>query len=296
MSPDMRPDGADRWLWQVDTIVWRIMANDPSDHRDVAHPADDAEHDSIAQFAFTLGLLLQVVVDDDEIDDMPYVMWSVEVPSKLHDRAHIRAVPAALADLGAHLIERYRPFENWAVQIDEDQTAQVLLQQTLRNEYDDLIHAIEVALLPLRTTEAARIGALVRSIGADPPTMIGTYSLYVARDDLNDGHWLIVHAGIADATAVAGDNNAARAARRYHLRADTPVLVLPRPSQPLFYAHISRGPHHGGINAILEEPPDRDVDLAADFRWVSHSPKQLANAVLAAAPAWLPQHTSPDPE
>ena len=293
MSPDMRPDRPDKWLTRVDTLVWRITADDPTGHRHIAHPTDDDERDSIAQFAFTLGLLLQVVVDDDEVDDMPYVMWSVEVPSRLHNRAHIRAVPAALGEFAAHLVERYQPFANWSVHIDEDQTSQLLYEQVVRDEYDDLIHAIEVALLPLRTDEAARVDALVRVLGADHPVMIGTYTLYVARDG---DRWLVVRAGIADATAVAGDDDVARFARRYGLRADSPVLVLPRPTEPLFYVQIKRGADLGGINAILEQPPTRQVDLLAEFRWVSHSAEQLAAAVLAAAPAWLPQATSTDPD
>jgi len=224
---------------------------------------------------------------------MPYVMWSVEVPSKLHNRAHIRAVPAALGEFAAHLVERYHPFANWSVRIDEDQTSQLLYEQLIRDEYDDLIHALEVALLPLRTNEAARVDALVRVVAADHPVMIGTYTLYVASDG---DRWLIVHAGIADATAVAGDDDAARFARRYGLRADSPVLVLPRPTKPLFYVQIKRGTHLDGINAMLEQPPTRQVDLLAEFRWVSHSTQQLAAAVLAAAPAWLPQATTTDPD
>ena len=291
MSPDIRPDGPDKWLTQVDTIVWRITADDPTGHRHIAHPANDDERDCVAQFAFTRGLLLQVVVVDDALDDMPYVMWSVEVPSNLHDQAHLRAVPAPLGELAAHLVERYPPLANWSVLIDEDQTSQLLCEQILRDEYDDLIQAIEVALLPLRTDEAARVDALVRVVSAEHPAMIGTYTLYVAGDG---DRWLVVRAGIGDATAVAGDSDAARLARRYGLRADSPVLVLPRPSRPLFYVHIGRGADLGSINAILEQPPMRQVALVAEFRWVSHSAEQLAAAVLAAAPAWLAHDTPTD--
>ena len=289
----MRPDRPDKWLTRVDTLVWRITADDPTGHREIAHPADDAERDALAQFAFTLGLLLQVVVDDDDVNDMPYVMWSVEVPSGLHNRAHIRAVPAALGTFAAHLVDRYPPFVNWSVQIDEHQTSQLLYEQVVRDEYDDLIQAIEVALLPLRTDAAGRVDAIVRVIAVDHPVLIGTYTLYVARDAAD--RWLVVRAGIADAAAVGGDGDAARLARRYGLRADSPVLVLPRPTEPLFYAQIERGADLC-INAILERPPTRQIGLVADFRWVSHSAEQLAAAVLAAAPGWLSQATSTDPD
>jgi hypothetical protein len=278
---------ADDWLSQVETIVWRVTADDPSQHRVVVHPAEDEQRDPVAEFAVTHGLLLQIVVDDDEVDDMPYVTWSIEVPRSLHDPSDLLDVPARLAELVAHLRQCYPPFENWLVRIDEEQTFQLFFEHELREEYDDLIHAIEMALLPLRTEDAARVDTLVRVIGVGT-TVVGTYHLYLAEDGYG---WLLANCGLADATVVAGDSEAAGRARDYGLRADSPVLVLPRPDAPLFYAQITRGSGPGGIDGALGQPPD----LTAELRWVSHSPEELAAAILAAAPDWLPQTPPAEP-
>ena len=243
-----------------------------------------------------MGLVLDGVGDDDEsLEGMPYVQWRFRVPAALHADADDRGVPRRVAELLAHLRIRYPDFVDFKADVDRDLTWRLYCAREVAAEYADLIGALEVALLPMQTEAAARIGAIVSTwaVGHDG-RMIGTYSLPLTTEET--GTWLLVRVGVAASEALDETRNGdlAREARRFGVRGDSSLLILPRPADPVFYVQIARCTVGGGINAILEERPDRLPDVAGDFRWVSRSPERLARAVKGSSAAWWPTQSAPN--
>jgi len=276
---------ADNWLYTVNDVVWRVGARDPHRAREIGHLADDPEREAVAELALMHGLLLDLVVDDDVLGrepGWPDVAWWLVAPSSLHDADDMTALPSCVREVAKQLRARYPAFQDWTVALDETETQRFFRSSTLHAEYDDLIRVAEVALLPLRTPDMTHVQPTVRYWSSDDNIMIGAYSICLTKQP--DGCALVAHVGIACPEALAGDNSAARRTGRVSV----PLLVFPRPAEPLFFVQITRGTRLLELEHFLRQQPQPLPDLAADFRWVSRSPERLLNAVRDATSAWWP--------
>lgn len=153
--------------------VWTIQSKDP--HSSYAGPdMSEQERDGFAEYAVTLGMLFwSVLVDGDDVERV------FRLPETLHCDVDQTGVPRQLAKMMEHLASCYSDFECFTAEVGAEYTRMFAHRKCLQDEYSDLIEAVEVALLPMRTAEGhdARTMSCARSPQGAPPTVLQSSGL-----------------------------------------------------------------------------------------------------------------------
>jgi hypothetical protein len=194
MTTDMPTDGDE--LDGLDWVVWehrgpRPRRPDRAGRRRACRAGDDADR-RLAR------LRVRAVLRRDAVDEVPYYSWLVRVPRHEHLRRNAQGTPVVVAALHAYL--RTQPpaqVDDWQVRPDRTLSRSDQAGRALRRAHDDLLDALEVALLGLRRDGAQDLDPEARCWWREHDRMAGIYTLWLCRDPDVEvvGRWLLVTAG-----------------------------------------------------------------------------------------------------
>ncbi|MFC0843452.1 hypothetical protein ACFH04_06850 [Streptomyces noboritoensis] len=149
---------------------------------------------------------------------------------------------------------------------------------------------MEDAFLARRSDGAEELDPLARLWHEDKTTMVGDYAIWLGRDP-NDMHqprlWLVLPAGIWPETDADNQqmypltrDNIGQATSgsldHFDLEYGRPVLLLPRPKNPIFTIQVTSGSFPG--KGILFEREARSEGFKC--QWSGRDPKTLVARVL----------------
>lgn len=279
----------DEHLQQVDWVTWSVFVLDPEE----AAPEDvaDLTGAQVAAIASEWGGVFEHCVDYDSIEDTRYYEWSIRIPQAEHSRRGSDGLPVVMSNISKMLRDVLpAALTGWEVHHDRDDTRREAIAQLFRSTYPDLITALDDAFLARRSEGAEELDPLAKLWHEDKTTMVGDYTIWLSRDP-NDVHqprlWLVLTAGVWPETDA--DNQQMYPLTRYNIGHATsgsldhfdleygrPVLLLPRPKNPIFTVQVKSGSFPG--KGILFEREAKAEGFKC--QWTGRDPKVLVARVL----------------
>ncbi|MGC9544005.1 hypothetical protein [Streptomyces sp. UG1] len=301
-------------LARCDPIVWQMKAYEP----EVVVHGGWLE---LEELATSLGCeILNDCVEISGFCDKTFVEWRVCLPRAEHERRGADGYPLAIEKIWRHLSYEVPLMEDeWRIAPHEGDTARIAAGQRLRAAYADLLDPLESALEPLRMDGAEEHAPRVTFWGGEEGLQAGAWDLRLCRDYEDFPDWVVISAGVMvderlrdsfddhfgypDAFDVEVSSWADEQVWGHPpldqgsvLDPRHPILLLPRPSQPLWSVALARPSF-----SLRADNPRRNPVIPGDsftvdvcHQWTALDPQSLAERVEQDVRVLLPRLRGPN--
>jgi hypothetical protein len=268
-------------------VIWNLEVRDPD--RLVPPGIGERTKQAMTELALQLGCVFQYCVDDDSYlgygrpeDDLPYYQWVIRVPREQHHHRGEDGIPHAIGEVGRWLRTQLpAALRDWIIAPDENESWQEAFAELLRDSYDDLLDAVEVALLGMRSGGAERFDPGVKCWAVHEGVFAGSYHMLLGRDPDGGAHppWLVLYVGHVPAPGF-WDSPAGTRMARFAYR-DHPVLVLPSHTDPTWWVSLATAPFRPQTPWSDNQVGQSRVPTAtgARYQWTGPDPEELAGRV-----------------
>jgi hypothetical protein len=209
--------------------VWTLTVRDPDSR--AAPGVAERTREAVAEMCAALGCLLDRCHDDDAVNNVPYYQWAIRVPAAEHRGRSQGQPPGPIERVCEHLRSCLpERVDDWSVEFDEAATLDLYCAQAVREDYEDLLVPLEVALLGMRRDGAAALEPTLQRWAVADTVFVYTYVMHLAREDPLDEHsgWLYLQAGTVVEPGFWSSPAGIRFLRYDGHRPGAPVLLLPR--------------------------------------------------------------------
>ncbi|MEY9840665.1 hypothetical protein [Streptacidiphilus sp. EB103A] len=269
-------------LMRVDYVDWSLRVNDP--HEAAPEEVGELTKTAVTELADSLGCKFQHCVDYDSDGGTPYYRWSVLVPQAEHRSQDPDGVPTAVNRIHQLLRGMLPGLDSWHVSPDRDWTRRRAIGELMKETYCDLVTALDEEFLAARTGGAEDLEPSAQLWHEDERTMVGSYAIWLGHDPAYDPPhtWLVLTAGTwpetdADqmgppwSTYDRPDPNK-RELDRFNVGDSAPVLLLPRPTWPIFTAKVTTGATPGRGTIFSSDAKA----VGGTHQWNARDPRVLA--------------------